>query len=71
MLGLIEGLPKNCLTIYTSSQKGDQAFDQQLLQKYGAVVIRDRARILLPTLRVIGRAVKILKESGAKNIWFG
>lgn len=71
VLGLIEGLPKNCLTIYTSSQKGDQAFDQQLLQKYGAVVIRDRARILLPTPRVIGRSAKILKESGAKNIWFG
>jgi phosphatidyl-myo-inositol dimannoside synthase len=71
VLGLIEGLPKNSLTIYTSSQKGDKEFDKQLLEKFGAVVIRDRAKILLPTPRVTRRAVKILKQSGAKNLWFG
>jgi phosphatidylinositol alpha-1,6-mannosyltransferase len=35
------------------------------------VVIRDRAKILLPTPRVTRRAVKILKSTGAKNLWFG
>lgn len=34
-------------------------------------VVRDRAKILLPTPRITQRAVKILKQSGAKNIWFG
>ena len=71
VLGLIEGLPKNSLTIYTSSQKGDKEFDKQLFDKFGAVVIRDRAKILLPTPRITGRAVKILKQSGARNLWFG
>jgi phosphatidylinositol alpha-1,6-mannosyltransferase len=71
VLGLIEGLPKNSLIIYTSSQKGDKAFDEQLLEKFGAVVIRDRAKILLPTPRIISKAVKILKQTQIKNVWFG
>ena len=71
VLGLIEGLPKNSLIIYTSSQKGDKVFDAQLLEKFGAVVIRDRAKILLPTPRITSRAVKILNQSQVKNVWFG
>jgi phosphatidylinositol alpha-1,6-mannosyltransferase len=71
VLGLIEGLPKDSLIIYTSSQKGDKTFDAQLLEKFGAVVIRDRAKMLLPTPRVTRRAVKILKHAQIKNVWFG
>jgi phosphatidylinositol alpha-1,6-mannosyltransferase len=71
VLGLIEGLPKNSLIIYTSSQKGDKAFDAQLLEKFGAVVIRDRAKMLLPTPRITKKAVKILKQQQIKNVWFG
>ena len=71
VLGLIEGLPKNSLIIYTSSQKGDKAFDAQLLEKFGAVVIRDRAKILLPTPRITRKAAKILMQSQIKNVWFG
>jgi len=65
VLGLIEGLPKNSLIVYTSTQKGYKELDKQLLEKFGAVVIRDRAKILLPTPRITRRAVKILKQSGA------
>jgi phosphatidylinositol alpha-1,6-mannosyltransferase len=71
VLGLIEGLPKDSLIIYTSSQKGDKAFDAQLLEKFGAVVIRDRAKMLLPTPRITRKAVKILKQQQIKNVWFG
>lgn len=71
VLGLIEGLPKDSLIIYTSSQKGDKAFDAQLLEKFGAVVIRDRAKMLLPTRRITRKAVKILKQQQIKNVWFG
>jgi phosphatidylinositol alpha-1,6-mannosyltransferase len=71
VLGLIEGLPKNSLIIYTSSQKGDKAFDAQLLEKFGAAVIRDRAKMLLPTPRITRKAVKILKQQQIKNVWFG
>ena len=71
VLGLIEGLPKNSLIIYTSSQKGDKAFDAQLLEKFGAVVIRDRAKMLLPTPRITRKAVTILRQQQIKNVWFG
>ena len=71
VLGLIEGLPKDSLIIYTSSQKGDKAFDAQLLEKFGAVVIRDRAKMLLPTPRITRKVVKILKQQQIKNVWFG
>lgn len=71
VLGLVEGLPKNTLTILTSSQKGDRAFDAQLLEKFGAVVIRDRSKMLLPTPRITRKAVKILEQSEIKNVWFG
>ena len=71
VLGLVEGLPKNSLVIYTSSQKGDEAFDLELLAKFGAVVIRDRAKILLPTPRISRRAARILKQYQIKNVWFG
>jgi len=71
ILGLLEGLPKNSLLIYTSSQKGHAPFDAQLLEKFGATVIRDRAKILLPTPRITGKAVRILKQYKIQNVWFG
>ena len=71
ILGLLEGLPKNTLVIYTSSQKGHAPFDAQLLEKFGATVIRDRAKILLPTPRISRKAVGILKQYKIQNVWFG
>ena len=71
ILGLLEGLPKNSLVIYTSSQKGHAPFDAQLLEKFGATVIRDRAKILLPTPRITRKAVGILKQYKIQNVWFG
>jgi len=71
ILGLLEGLPKNSLVIYTSSQKGHAPFDAQLLEKFGATVIRDRAKILLPTPRITRKAVGILKQHKIQNVWFG
>jgi len=71
VLSLVERAPKGCLIIYTSTQKGSAPFDAQLLERFGAVVIRDRAKILLPTPRVNHRAVKILKQYQIKTVWFG
>lgn len=71
ILGLLEGLPKNSLVIYTSSQKGYGPFDAQLLEKFGVLVIRDRAKILLPTPRITRKAVGILKQYRIQNVWFG
>ena len=71
ILGLVEGLPKNSLVIYTSMQKGSAPFDAQLLEKFGATVIRDRAKMLLPTPRINRKAASILKQYQIKNVWFG
>ena len=68
---MIEGLPRNSLIVYTSTQPGFKEFDQQLLDKYGVIVIRDRAKVLLPTPRINKRAARILKENNISRVWFG
>ena len=56
ILGLIDHLDGSQLLIYTSSQDGSRAFDQELSARTGALVIRDKSKVLLPTPRV-NRAV--------------
>jgi phosphatidylinositol alpha-1,6-mannosyltransferase len=71
ILGLIDRTEKKSIVIFTSSQANSKKFDQDLFDKYGAIVIRDRAKILLPTFRINRKAAKILKQYQAENIWFG
>jgi phosphatidylinositol alpha-1,6-mannosyltransferase len=71
VLGLLERVEPNSVVILTSKQKNSDPFDRELLKKYGAVVIRDRSKILLPTPRVTRKAKRIMKEYQAKTIWFG
>lgn len=71
VIGLIERLPQGSVIVYTSSQPGSEPFDAAWLEKCGVEVIRDRARILLPTPRV-GRAVRNLaRERNIKRVFFG
>ena len=55
-------MPFGALVIYTSSQKGSVEFDNRLYEKFGARVIRDRAKILLPTPRITKTSDKNIKE---------
>ena len=71
VLGLLERVEPNSVVILTSKQKNSDPFDRELLKKYGAVVIRDRSKILLPTPRTTRKAIKILKEYHATTVWFG
>ena len=71
ILGLISGLPKNSLIVYTSTQSGAKEFDYQLMEKFGVEVIRDRAKILLPTPRITRKAASILKARNINRVWFG
>jgi phosphatidylinositol alpha-1,6-mannosyltransferase len=71
ILGLLKRLPRNSVVVYTSSQPQSKSFDQDLLDQYGVIVIRDRSKILLPTPRVTKRAIKLMREFDAKIIWFG
>lgn len=71
IIGLIERMPKHSVIVYTSSQEGSQSFDQAWRENYGVEVIRDKSKILLPTLRV-GRAVrKIARERKVTKAFFG
>ncbi len=71
VIGLIERLPKNSVIVYTSSQDDSAPFDAAWMSNFGVEVIRDRAKILLPTLHV-GRNVRtILKSHGITTVFFG
>jgi len=71
VLGLLERVVKNSVVILTSYQSKSKEFDQELFEKYGAIVIRDRSKILLPTPRVARKAIKVMKEHQSSTIWFG
>jgi len=71
IIGLIERLPKNSVTVYTSAQNDTQAYDHSWHEEYGVSVIRDRARVLLPTPRVARAIRKMSKNSGIEIGVFG
>ncbi len=69
--GLIERLPFGSVVVYTSAQKGAEEFDQEWLSNFGVEVVRDRAKILLPTPRVTAKAKKLIKERNLTRVAFG
>lgn len=71
VIGLIERMPKGSVIVYTSCQGNTLDYDEQWLRDYGVQVIRDKAKILLPTLRV-GRSVRrIVREEKIEAAFFG
>jgi phosphatidyl-myo-inositol dimannoside synthase len=71
ILGLLEQLNGREIVIYTSSQLGSHKFDQELNERLGVVVIRDKSRVLLPTPRVISNIKRVMRSHGTKTVWFG
>jgi phosphatidylinositol alpha-1,6-mannosyltransferase len=71
VIGLIERRPFGTTIVYTSSQDGSESYDQQWKEKYGVVVIRDRAKILLPTPRVARNLARIIKAEKITVAAFG
>jgi len=71
VIGLIERLPKDSLTVYTSSQDHASDYDQKWLRDFGVKVIRDPSKILLPTPRTIRAVKKVIKEEDIKTAFFG
>lgn len=71
VIGLIERLPFGTAVIYTSSQGDTAEYDRGWLEKHGAEIIRDRAKILLPTPRVAMAVKKIAKEKNISIASFG
>jgi phosphatidylinositol alpha-1,6-mannosyltransferase len=71
IIGLIERLPKNSVVVYTSSQSGSAEFDRAWNENFGVEVIRDRSKILLPTLRVSKKVRSILQQREISTVFFG
>ena len=71
IIGLIERLPKSSIIVYTSAQDDSDAYDANWLRDYGVEVIRDKAKILLPTPRVNRAVARIVKQREIKVIAFG
>ena len=71
IIGLLGEMNGNEIVIYTSSQEGDKEFDLKLAKQYGVVVVRDRAKVLLPTPRVNRSVARVMKSYKSEYIWFG
>lgn len=71
IIGLIERLPRNSVIVYTSAQDKSDDYDQQWLKNYGVEVIRDKARILLPTPGVAFCISSVIRERGITTAFFG
>jgi phosphatidylinositol alpha-1,6-mannosyltransferase len=71
VMGLIERLPRNTVIVYTSAQGDTKDYDQKWLDEFGVRVIRDRAKILLPTPRVSRAVRKVIISESIKVMFFG
>ena len=71
IIGLIERAPFGSIVVYTSQQGDTHIYDQGWLNDFGVEVIRDKSKVLLPSLRV-GRAIRlIIRERGIEKVFFG
>ncbi len=71
ILGLLGEMDGKDVVIFTSSQDGDAEFDRKLAAQHGVEVIRDRAKVLLPTPRVNRAVSAVMKRYQSEYIWFG
>lgn len=71
IVGLIERLPKNSVTVYTSSQGDTSGYDAKWQDNYGVHVIRDRSKMLLPTPRVAWALRSVVKHGEFATACFG
>ena len=71
VIGLIERRPFGQTIVYTSAQAGSEEYDKAWKSQFGVTVIRDRAKILLPTPRVARNVARIIKESDIQVAAFG
>jgi phosphatidyl-myo-inositol dimannoside synthase len=71
VIGLIERLPKDTVIVYTNAQDKSEEYDQRWREDFGVEVIRDKARILLPTPGVAFCVSALVKDRGIRTAFFG
>ncbi|MDP1851925.1 MAG: glycosyltransferase family 4 protein [Candidatus Planktophila sp.] len=71
IMGLIEHSTDSLITVYTSSQGDTREYDASWQADYGVTVIRDTAKILLPTPRVSHTISRVIRELETEVVTFG
>lgn len=71
VIGLLERAPFGEVVVYTSAQQGSEDYDLRWHEQFGVRVIRDKAKILLPSPRVIRDLQKVIAQEGLNKVWFG
>lgn len=71
VMGLLERIVNHKVVVFTSQQGDTSEYDQQWFKKFGVHVIRDRSKILLPSLRVAKRAKEIAQMHNIEVVVFG
>jgi phosphatidylinositol alpha-1,6-mannosyltransferase len=71
IIGLIQRMPHASTIVYTSEQGDTLEYDAAWLAEYGVRVIRDRAKILLPTPRVSHAVTKLIRLEEIETVAFG
>jgi len=71
VIGLIERLPRSRVIVYASAQDNSESYDRKWLEDFGVEVIRDKAKILLPTPGVAYCVNDLVRERGISTVLFG
>jgi phosphatidylinositol alpha-1,6-mannosyltransferase len=71
VIGLIERLPHSSVIVYTSAQDNSEEYDRQWFEKYGVEVLRDKAKILLPTPGVSFCVKSLIRDRNIRTVFFG
>lgn len=71
VMGLLERIVDHKVVVFTSQQGDTSEYDQQWFKKFDVQVIRDRSKILLPSLRVAKRAKEIAQMHNIEVVVFG
>jgi phosphatidylinositol alpha-1,6-mannosyltransferase len=71
VIGLIQRLPHARVIVYTSAQVNSEGYDRNWLEDFGVEVIRDKAKILLPTPGVAYCVKAIVRERNISTVFFG
>lgn len=67
VLEMVRRMPPDSVVVHTARQEGDAEFDATL----PFPVVRDRARLMLPTPGITRRTVATAQEYGCDSVWFG
>ena len=71
ILGLLDYLDGSQIVIYTATQQGDAEFDASLSARTGAIIIRDKRSVLIPTPFINRRVRAVMLQFNCEVIWFG